>query len=1331
MPGKLIASVETGSHSAEGAFDSFWERAVGQCPEVIARVGGVDLTACYDTGSQCTLMTKAFFQQHLGEMELQSGGGAYRMLSLSAANGTDIPQLGYLVTDVNVCGETIKDAVIIVTAETNNTRSTPFILGMNIISKLKPAPPPETKPSPKISCLARSSRVSVLIPAMTVVNVEVPTGDRSWDADVLVEPMNKPPRNGLLTLMTYTRLQNGKLTVPIANVTTESLLLPARTVVGYVSSAVPQSCVSLKINATKEDCHESVCHEVPQASSKNIDGLQLNPELTAAEQAQMKELLRKYEDCFAWSDDQLGYTEQVKHEIVLTDDTPIAQPYRRIPPAALDEVRKHIEGLLDKGVIQPSSSPWASPIVVVKKKSGEIRLCCDYRRLNSVTRKDSFPLPRIDECLDALGGAKYFTTLDLASGYHQVAMADSDKAKTAFTCPFGLYEYSRMPFGLCNAPATFQRLMNASMHDFIFRILLVYLDDLLVYDGTFESHLKSLEKVFLRLQQIGVRLNPEKCQFGYFLVRFLGHTVSADGVGTDPSKVEAVLNWPIPKTLKDVRSFLGLASYYRRFVKGFSSIAGPLHQLCSKVHEMYPKDRHKGETKPLDSLWTTECQMSFFHLKQALTTAPLLGHPDYTLPFCLEIDACKDGLGAVLSQKQDGTLKVIGYASRSLRSCEKRMDNYSSLKLELLAMKWAVTEKFRSYLLGHQYDVFTDNNPLAHWETAKFGAVEQRWIAEMAAVGEMKTYYRPGKINRNADALSRNPVEVPSGPEEEFVAVSTVQVASIEASSTPFAPTSLPLEEVLCSQISATVQARPPLYPAVLQPETLIEEQRRDPHIAAVIPFVKNSRLPTKQELSRLSTTSKFLWRHKKTLLMVNDILMRRWTDNETREETNVVVLPESQRETVLQFAHDRHGHQGSERTYQLLRRRCYWPKMLDDVLGYCSRCQRCQPAKKPANPIQQNMGHLTASQPLEVLALDFLKLDRASNGIEDVLVVTDVFTKWACAMATRDQTATTVVRALIEQWIVHYGVPLQLHSDQGRCFEAAVVQELCRHYGIVKSRTTAYHPQGNGQCERFNRSLINLLTTLPPEEKRNWPKHLHEVTYFYNTTTHSTTGQSPYALMFGREPRLPVDEYLNLPAPTSAGEDIVRSHIERLNRLRMTARERVERLHASQRNQSTTRHVILHPGDQVLVKQHPRGRHKLEDRYGDTPATVLDVPGDTGGCFTIKFPDGRRYRVSGGNLRKFLPPPDHEVNPPVPSGSSLQPLSTAQMPQSDVSSYVIFEIPQPPARRDVVPPVPAQDEPNHLQTPVITPVPDTDVPEAPYLRRSTRTRKMTDKLNL
>ena len=518
-------------------------------------------------------MTKAFFQQHLGEMELQSGGGAYRMLSLSAANGTDIPQLGYLVTDVNVCGETIKDAVIIVTAETNNTRSTPFILGMNIISKLKPAPPPETKPSPKISCLARSSRVSVLIPAMTVVNVEVPTGDRSWDADVLVEPMNKPPRNGLLTLMTYTRLQNGKLTVPIANVTTESLLLPARTVVGYVSSAVPQSCVSLKINATKEDCHESVCHEVPQASSKNNDGLQLNPELTAAEQAQMKELLRKYKDCFAWSDDQLGYTEQVKHEIVLTDDTPIAQPYRRIPPAALDEVRKHIEGLLDKGVIQPSSSPWASPIVVVKKKSGEIRLCCDYRRLNSVTRKDSFPLPRIDECLDALGGAKYFTTLDLASGYHQVAMADSDKAKTAFTCPFGLYEYSRMPFGLCNAPATFQRLMNASMHDFIFRILLVYLDDLLVYDGTFESHLKSLEKVFLRLQQIGVRLNPEKCQFGYFLVCFLGHTVSADGVGTDPSKVEAVLNWPIPKTLKDVRSFLGLASYYRRFVKGFSSIA--------------------------------------------------------------------------------------------------------------------------------------------------------------------------------------------------------------------------------------------------------------------------------------------------------------------------------------------------------------------------------------------------------------------------------------------------------------------------------------------------------------------------------------------------------------------------------------------------------------------------------------------------------------------------------------------------------------------------------------------------------------------------------------
>ena len=276
-------------------------------------------------------------------------------------------------------------------------------------------------------------------------------------------------------------------------------------------------------------------------------------------------------------------------------------------------------------------------------------------------------------------------------------MAHADAHKTTFTCPFGLYEFKRMPFGLSNAPAIFQRLMNSTMSDNLFSILLVYLDDLLVYSSDFAKHVAALEAVLGRLQLVSVKLNPEKCDFAQDHVHFLGHVFSVKGVATDPGKISAIDKWEVPSTVKDVRSFLGLASYYRRFVKDFSKIARPLNGLYSKVHKEYPTDRFHGERKQLGKLWDHDCLRSFLHLKQALITPPVLAHPNFRQPFKLEVDASLEGLGAILSQ-EDG---VIAYASRTLRLSEKEMKNYSSLKLGLLGLKWAVTEKFRSYLVGH------------------------------------------------------------------------------------------------------------------------------------------------------------------------------------------------------------------------------------------------------------------------------------------------------------------------------------------------------------------------------------------------------------------------------------------------------------------------------------------------------------------------------------------------------------------------------------------------------------------------------------------------------
>lgn len=340
--------------------------------------------------------------------------------------------------------------------------------------------------------------------------------------------------------------------------------------------------------------------------------------------------------------------------------------------------------------------------------------------------------------------------MDLASGYNQVPVAEADRPKTAFCTPFGLFEWNRMPFGLCNAPNTFQRLMQRIFGDQQCHSLLLYLDDIVVFSSTVELHLERLEVVLGRLQREGLKAKLAKCAFFQREVRYLGHVISDQGVSTDPSKVEVVASWQPPTTISELRSFLGFASYYRRFVDGFARLAAPLHRL---VAELGGTKMRRSESAVVEK-WSEECQQSFEALKAKLTTAPVLAYADFSCPLILEVDASHGGLGAMLSQEQDGRVRPIAYASQGLRPTERNMANYSSMKLEFLALKWAMTDKFREYLLGHKCVVFTDNNPLSHLSSAKLGATEQRWAAQLAAF-DFEIKYRSGRSNKNADALSR------------------------------------------------------------------------------------------------------------------------------------------------------------------------------------------------------------------------------------------------------------------------------------------------------------------------------------------------------------------------------------------------------------------------------------------------------------------------------------------------------------------------------------------------------------------------------------------------
>lgn len=669
------------------------------------------------------------------------------------------------------------------------------------------------------------------------------------------------------------------------------------------------------------------------------------------------------------------------------------------------------------------------------------------------------------------------------------------------------------------------------------RSLLLYLDHVVVFSSTVDEHLRRLDLVLDRFQKEGLKAKLEKCHFFQQQVQYLGHVVSAAGVSTDPKKIATVADWVTPSTVSELRSFLGFASYYRRFVEGFAKLASPLHKV---VADLTGKRNRRGQGVALRDAWTPQCEHSFRQLKEKLVSSPVLAYANFDLPFILEVDASHDGLEAVLSQEQDGKVRPIAYASRSLHPAEK---NYSSMKLEFLAMKWAMTDKFREYLLGHKCMVWTDNNPLSHLSTAKLGATEQCWVAELA-VFDYAVRYRPGRSNGNADALSRqhpSQGEVATCPARPGTSVpETVQGVVRETA----------------SMVQHAISAAPER-----STDILIALQKADPVIHAVLLFLQQRRMPGHVERQGLHPAVLGLLRQWDRLTLRTGLLYRTHQRPDGGEWVYQLVLPESLREEVFQLLHTHHGHQGIERTTELIRQRCYWPGMSTVIKEWCQTCERCSVAKNTQPQVRAPMGHLLASRPNEILAIDFSFLEPARDGREQVLVLTDVFSKFTQVVPTRDQRASTVADVLTKEWFYKYGVPARLHSDQGRSFESTIIQQLCELYGIRKSRTTPCHPQGNGQCERFNRALHDLLRTLSAEQKHRWPEYLQQALFSYNTTPHQTTGQSPFLLMFGREPQLPVDFLLGRVEEPTSGEvcNWVREHQRRLQVAVENARERMK----------------------------------------------------------------------------------------------------------------------------------------------------------------------------
>ena len=831
-----------------------------------------------------------------------------------------------------------------------------------------------------------------------------------------------------------------------------------------------------------------------------IDVLDAATELTPIQRARAATLLAKHVKTFPAPGTPItGRTEAVMHDIDTGSTRPIRCNPRKLSPKKIKIQQELVDKMLEEGQIEHSVSAWSAPTVLVTKKDGTTRFCVDYRRLNNNTKKDAFPLPRIDDSLNSLSGQSWFSTLDLASGYWQVRLSEDAKPKTAFATHSGLFQFAVMPFGLCNAPATFERLMSQVMRGLHWKRCLVYIDDILVFGHDFESALQSLELVLIRVAEYGLQLKSTKCNLFRSSVPFLGHIVGRAGLECDPSKVSAVANWIPPTTTKGVREFLGFTGYYRRFVPDYSTVAQPLVRLLGKDCKFQ---------------WTDACQDAFKALRALLIKAPVLAFPKEDLPYIVDTDASDYGIGGVLSQCIEGTEHVIAYYSKSLNPAQQK---YCTTRRELLAVV-ATLDHFKGYVWGPKFLVRTDHAALVWLKNLKnIQGMLARWLAKLQQF-HFDIIHRPGAQHGNADGLSRCPqcdrgtcapikISDTSDPEQPYA--SSCIGSSLDSELIP-----LESGETCMAAVMLTQSANSKL---------ITEAQLTDIDITIVRNWFIARKFPARtQEFAPASHDLKSYWIGRKSLFLDDkNILWRNRSENSMRAQ---LVVPRSLRDTVFNDSHHTTygGHFGITHTHSKLQLHYFWPGMSDFVRDRISACHKCVARKSPVNR-HHPMGHVPVSGKFERVAMDLLDVSVISaKGFKYILVVCDYFTKYTEAYPLKDKTARSVVDALMDVWLPRYGFPLFLHSDQGKEFDNVMIHQLSELLGTVKTKTTPYHPRSDGLVERFNRTLLAMLAMFVSQEHDNWDDLLPFMMLAYNTTVHTSTGYTPYRLVFGDECNLP-----------------------------------------------------------------------------------------------------------------------------------------------------------------------------------------------------------------
>ena len=932
------------------------------------------------------------------------------------------------------------------------------------------------------------------------------------------------------------------------------------------------------------------------------------PELLTGEQTEkLHQFLAEHHEVFSLDPNERGETDWHTMQIDTGEAAPRKQLVRRMPFAVRAEVAKQLREMQAAGVVQPSSSPWASPVVMVRKRDGTLRFCVDYRELNSVTKADTFPLPRIDDLLDQLGAASYFSTLDLASGYWQVPMHPDSIEKTAFVTPQGLYEFRVMPFGLTNAPGVFQRLMEKVLAglnpddgpDYV----AIYIDDVLVFSRTLEEHLQHLRKVIQRLCDAGLKLKPSKCRFIREEVEYLGHVITPQGLKTNPRIVSAITEFPRPRNLGELRRFLGLSSYYRRFVHNFAKIASPLHGLTRKNVRFN---------------WTADEEHSFQTLKEKLISTPVLAYPSFEKSFVLETDASIEGIGAILSQPQeDDLLHPVAYASRSLTVAER---NYAITELETLAVVWAITH-FIPYLYGHDVTVLTDHTAVkAILQAPNPSGKHARWWTKVygSGVKSIKIQYRPGRLNSGADALSRSPQ---CSPSVDRTNQGRMQVATVTTATVSTSPT---IQTLLTAEPTDDI------------PDSFADEQQKDPALLEIFNYLLEEELPAEDKRARKIALQS-------SLFVIEDGLLY-FVDPKQKQRRRAAV-PRQLQEQILIESHSGTmcGHFSGRRTYATLARQWWWEGMLTDVLQFAKNCPVCATVSGGGKVSRPPLHPIPVQRLFQIVGVDVMDLPTTADGNCHVVVFQDYLTKWPLVYPVPDQKSIRLVRLLVEEVIPFFGVPEALLSDRGTNLLSSLMKDICQMMGIKKLNTTSYHPQCDGMVERFNRTLKAMLRKQAAICGSQWDRYLHAVLWAYRNTPHETTGEKPSFLLFGYDCRTPSEAALLPPSSLEpATITYYREHVMlSLSSARELAVQAIKKAQGRYKTVYDRKSVLsqLKVGDWVLVKfpQDETGRLRKLSRPWHGPYRIVSREDPDVSVIKVYYPLEKPIRV---HLSRVAPCP-------------------------------------------------------------------------------------------